>query len=316
MRCQRCDDRQYAILKRHIPFYSAYLQPMRLTITTSLLLLATVQVLAQAYRKINILPMPGRQYLRFTTEPLHRATTNELDLVRPFITDDARVVGDKLAQLETWVRFDKESGQHWFLCAYGPNRKLELTAGGVYGYQVENESKKKFSYALPLLQVKILFNEYKPNRWPGYGVAIGTFLPLGRGSFKPAGYGTFGYLTVSQCFGEGEKFLFHGNIGANYLHIDKSNQLITTWGLGTQIKAYKGMHLVGEVFSGDPYIPGTGTSWQAGYRYFVSDLFQIDMTIGNGIAGEVILPFWFSAGLRIVTEKFLKKAQARNQHRG
>jgi len=33
-------------------------------------------------------------------------------------------------------------------------------------------------------------------------------------------------------------------------------------------KAFKGMHLVAEIFSGDPYIPGTGTSWQAGYRYF------------------------------------------------
>jgi hypothetical protein len=32
--------------------------------------------------------------------------------VRPFITDDARVVGDHLAQLETWLRLDKEAGQH------------------------------------------------------------------------------------------------------------------------------------------------------------------------------------------------------------
>lgn len=228
-------------------------------------------------------------------------------LVRPFITDDARTVGKKLAQLETWIRIDKESGQHWILGAYGPSKMVEFTAGGVYGYQVEHDSKKTFTYALPLLQAKILFKEYKANKTPGFGLVIGTFLPIGKGVFKPAGFGSFSYFTVSQCFGEGDKFLLHGNLGGNYLHIDNANKFIKTWGFGTQIKAYQGMHIVGEVFSGDPYIPGTGTSWQTGYRYFFSDLVQIDMTFGKGIAGNIIMPFWYSAGVRIVTEKFRNK---------
>lgn len=230
--------------------------------------------------------------------------------VRPFITDDSRVVGNHLAQLESWIRIDKETGQHWALAAYGPNSQLELTIGGVSGYEIhhhENKKKYLFSYALPLIQGKFLFKEYKPNQLPGIGIVMGSFLPFGQRSFRPPGYGTFGYLTVSQCLGEGEKVLIHGNIGANYLYVDGNNQLLMTWGLGTQIKVYKGMHFVGEFFSGDPYIPGTGTSYQIGYRYFFSDLFQIDMTIGKGIAGDIILPFWYSAGVRIVTEKFLKK---------
>lgn len=283
---------------------------MRFTILSAVLTLATGQVLAQADLAFNFTKKPTKQFSSLTTKSLDDITSTKEVLVRPFITDDARVVGERLAQLETWVRFDKEAGQHWILGAYGPNKKLELTAGGVYGYQVDHNSKKTFSYALPLLQAKILFKEYKPNKGPGFGMVMGTFLPVGQGAFKPAGYGTFGYLTVSQCFGEGEKFLFHGNLGGNYLHVDGSNNLISTWGLGTQIKAYKGMHLVGEIFSGDPYIPGTGTSWQAGYRYFFSDLVQIDMTVGNGIAGEVIMPFWYTAGIRIVTEKFMRKKNA------
>lgn len=283
---------------------------MRLTILSVILTLITRQVFAQTDLAFNFTEKPNEHFSRLTTKLLDDISSTKEVLVRPFITDDARVVGERLAQLETWVRFDKEAGQHWMLGAYGPNKKLELTAGGVYGYQVDHESKKTFSYALPLLQAKILCKEYKPNKAPGFGMALGTFLPVGQGSFKPAGYGTFGYLTVSQCFGEGEKFLFHANLGGNYLHVDGSNNLIATWGLGTQIKAYKGMHLVGEIFSGDPYIPGTGSSWQAGYRYFFSDFLQVDMTVGNGIAGDVIMPFWFSAGVRIVTEKFLKKKNA------
>jgi hypothetical protein len=283
---------------------------MRLTILSFVLTLIIGQVFAQTDLAFNFSENPNEHFSRLTTKSLDDISSTKEVLVRPFITDDARVVGERLAQLETWVRFDKEAGQHWILGAYGPNKKLELTAGGVYGYQVDHDSKKTFSYALPLLQAKILFKEYKPNKAPGFGMVLGTFLPVGQGSFKPAGYGTFGYLTVSQCFGEGEKFLLHANLGGNYLHVDGSNNLIATWGLGTQIKAYKGMHLVGEIFSGDPYIPGTGTSWQAGYRYFFSDLLQVDMTVGNGIAGVVIMPFWFSAGVRIVTEKFLKKKNA------
>jgi hypothetical protein len=233
---------------------------MKLTLLTSMLIFTASQLIAQELA------------FNWTSQSIGKTTTGGLissntvsftkqEFVRPFITDDSRVVGDRLAQLESWVRFDKEAGQHWILGAYGPNKKLELTLGGVYGYQVENESKKTMSYALPLLQAKFLFKEYQPNKAPGVGMVVGTFLPVGQGTFKPAGYGTFGFLTISQCLGEGEKFLFHGNFGGNYLHVDGSNNLISTWGLGTQIKAYKGIHLVAEVFSGDPYIPGTGTSW-------------------------------------------------------
>lgn len=237
----------------------------------------------------------------------NKVSSKPIDLyVRPFITDDARVVGDKLAQLESWFRFDKEAGQHWIMGAYGPNKKLEFAIGGVYGFQNDHNLKKTFSYALPLLQAKYLIKEYKPNKAPGLGMVLGTFLPVGRGGFKPAGYGTFGYATVTQCFGEGEKILLHGNLGGNYLHINGEDELITTWGFGTQIKAYKGFHLVGEIFSGDPYVPGTGMAFQTGYRYFFSDLIQIDMTIGEGIAGENKMPFWVSAGIRIVTNRFKK----------
>lgn len=175
------------------------------------------------------------------------------------------------------------------------------------GYEKPAHEPILLAYGLPLIQAKFLIREYKPNQFPGIGAVVGTFLPIGRGSFKPAGYGTFGYLTISQSLGQGDKILLHANVGGNYLHVDGSNQFINTWGLGTQIKVYRGMHLVGEVFSGDPYIPGTGTAYQVGYRYFFSDLLQIDMTVGNGIAGENPLSLWFSAGVRIVTQRFAKR---------
>ena len=125
----------------------------------------------------------------------------ESGAVRPFITDDARVVGYRLGQWESWLRFDQHSGQYWHMLAYGPNDRLELTLGGVFGYQHEADQKRALSYALPLIQAKYLIRAYQPNKAPGIGIVAGTFVPGGRGAFVPEGYGAFGFLMISQCFG-------------------------------------------------------------------------------------------------------------------
>jgi hypothetical protein len=53
--------------------------------------------------------------------------------VRPFITDDERVVGRRQVQMETWARGDRHAFQHWALTSYGPIEPLELTIGTVHG---------------------------------------------------------------------------------------------------------------------------------------------------------------------------------------
>lgn len=228
--------------------------------------------------------------------------------VRPFITDDARVVGFRLAQWESWLRLDAHAQQQWHMFAYGPNRKLELTGGMVMGFDRSRpELGREFSYALPLLQGKYLFRPYADKEVPGVALVAGTFLPGGRGAFVPPGYGAFSFLIVSQCFGEKEDVLVHLNVGQNYLFMNQQNVWLTTWGLGAQARAYKGFHLVGEVFSGDPYIPGTGLAYQIGFRHFFSDFVQIDATIGEGLRGDIALPFWGSVGIRVVTTAFQRK---------
>jgi hypothetical protein len=160
------------------------------------------------------------------------------------------------------------------MAAYGPHKRIELTLGTVFGYDKPNPTLTEFSYALPLIQGKILFREYEVNKPPGLAVVAGTFLPGGRGAFVPQGYGAFSFLTLSQCFGEGEKILVLANLGANFLFINNDSQFVSTWGFATQIKVYEGLHFVGEVFSGDPYIPGTGLAYQTGIRHFIRGLFH------------------------------------------
>jgi len=218
--------------------------------------------------------------------------------VRPFITDDAAVVGRGLIQLETWTLFQKNSGEHWIMWAYGPSDKLEVAIGAIYGYNHQN-----FTFAVPLLEAKYLFHEYQSGKLPGIALATGTFLPAGKGAFVPSGYGAYGFLALTQCFGQDENVLIHGNLGVNYLRNNNENRFIGFWGLGTQIRTYKGWHLVGEIMSGDPYVPGTGLTYQTGVRYFVNDNIQLDATVGQGIAGEQKVPFWWGVGARFVFEK-------------
>ncbi len=244
-----------------------------------------------------------------------RKSTWKRPTVRPFITDDARVVGHRLAQAEAWLRIDREAGQKWLLMAYGPTPRLELTVGGVGGYEVVRDAERgteihKAAYALPLLQGKYLFRPYAPGKGPGVATVLGTFLPMGQGFFRPPGYGVFTFTNVTQCFGRHEDVLIHVNGGANYLHADLERPLIATWGVGTQVRTYKGFHLVSEVFSGDPYIPGTGTAWQGGFRHFFSEWVQMDMTVGQGIAGDVVLPLWGTVGVRMVTRRFASKGKS------
>lgn len=242
-------------------------------------------------------------------DPLRAVSRADDGEVRPFITDDSRVVGERLGQLETWCRADEADFQQWLIFAYGPNDRLELSAGGVLGLEYEAEEGKRntFSYGLPLLQAKYLIRPYGHRQWPGLGVVAGAFLPFGKGALKAPGYGAFSFATVSQCFGEREDLLLHLNLGLNYLFVGQKQGLLNTWGFGAQALTLGGFYLVGEAFSGDPYLLGSGTSWQLGFRHFFSDLLQIDATVGKGFAGENPLPIWFSAGVRIVTERFQNK---------
>jgi hypothetical protein len=226
--------------------------------------------------------------------------TTNVFAVRPFITDDAAVVGRKTLQLETWALFDKFSGEHWAMFGYGVSKQLELSVGGVWGYDKPQFGRSELSFAAPLLQAKYLFREFESGKPPGIAMAVGTALPTGKGEFVPTGHGVYGFLAVTQCFGENETILIHGTAGLNYLNIDNKNQYIGFWGIGTQIKTYKGLHIVGEIVSGDPFAPGTGATYQTGFRYFVSDDFQLDATIGQGFAGKEKVLFWGGFGARFV----------------
>ncbi|WP_394829171.1 hypothetical protein [Pendulispora albinea] len=218
--------------------------------------------------------------------------------VRPFITDDARVVGDRAAQLETWLRVDEAGPQHWTVVAAGPWAPLEVSAGGFYG-----RTRGEGTMAAPLLQLKALALETRPGAIiPGLAVVAGAFGPFGAGPLKVAGWDTFGYIALTESLEAHDRVLLHQNVGFFTTTQAEGRHVSGTWGIGTQIRMVGGLHVVGEVFSGDPYADAPGGAFQTGVRHFVSSSVQVDATVGAGIFGESLLPAWGSIGFRIASD--------------
>lgn len=225
--------------------------------------------------------------------------------IRPFITDDAHVVGEGHVQLETYWRRDRLSLQHWVLPAFGPTEWLEVTIGGVHGFNRLGPTLAKPVYATggPLAQGKFLLRESVPNKPPGVAVIVGGLAPGGGGGFQSAGWSGFSYLAVTQAFIKEDDFLIHANVGVSTIAAPGLDPAKLTWGVGSQIETFFNFHLIGEVFSGDPYVQGSGGAYQAGFRMIFDDHVQLDGTWGEGLWGNSPLPLWFSSGVRIVSHK-------------
>lgn len=222
--------------------------------------------------------------------------------VRPFVTDDARVVGGRLAQLETWLRGDKGAFQQWALVAFGPIEPLEITVGAVHG--VTYSSATQYSVAGPLVQAKYLLRTWKPNSWPGLAISGGAFAPAGTGAFKVHGWDSFVYAAVTESLFDDDRVLVHGNAGVVR---SSAGKVKPTWGVGSQIRVRGSFHAVAEIFSGDPYTETSGNAFQAGFRHVISERVQVDTTIGSGISGEVPMPVWASVGIRLVSPQLWRR---------
>ena len=228
--------------------------------------------------------------------------------IRPFVTDDARVVGDKLAQLETWVLLDRTTLQHNALVAFGPSPWLEVTYGVLHG-GVHTGVDTSYSIAGPILQLKGLVLPAKSNSLPGVALSAGGIAPLGHGPFTPAGWTGFTYLALTENLFD-ERLLLHANLG--FAAADAGSELIptVTAGFGFQARVVAGFHAVAEVFYGDPYDPeSAAASAQIGFRYIFNDDVQVDGTFGTTLeevareGGRPRTEQWGTLGLRLVTPK-------------
>lgn len=223
---------------------------------------------------------------------------NEASAIRPFVTDDARVVGERIAQVETWTVFDRHKATHNALFALGPTDWLEITSGFTQSYKFG----ENLSYGISggLFQLKALLRDTKPNQGPGVSFSVGVIPALSSGSITLDGVTKFGYVILSQSFFN-DDLLFHVNFGTSSRKDMQQTRTLTT-GFGFQARIVGGLHAVAEIYRGDPYDPTIKIrASQVGFRHIFNDTVQIDGTIGSTL--DRPSEPWLTLGIRLVSPK-------------
>lgn len=211
---------------------------------------------------------------------------------RPMITDDARIVDAKACQLESWVKFNRDSTEYWALPACNFTGNLELTLGGARSKDDAGTQTTDL-----VLQGKTLFKTLEPNGW-SWGLAVGNMRrpPVHTGS-GPIG-DLYAYVPATFSLRD-DRVLLHTNLG--WLHEKEAKKHRMTWGVGTEAQLSASNWLIAETFGqnqGKPF-------YQVGLRHWlVPNHVQINTTYGNR-AGSGTQERWFSSGLRLLSPSFL-----------
>lgn len=218
--------------------------------------------------------------------------------IRPLVTDDARVVGDGLAQIESWLDGSDHGINHNLLAAFGPTHWLELTAGFVHGGSFD-PADGGYGITGPLFQFKALAREPDVGGLPGLALVAGVAPAFGSGAVKPEGASVFGFLAMTESLFD-DNLLLHANLGAaGYQHDDRWHDTLLG-GFGVQQHLFADLHGVAELYYGDPYSPFDST-WetQVGFRYVMSDTVQFDGTVGKTVKDDS--DRWWTLGIRLVS---------------
>lgn len=204
--------------------------------------------------------------------------------VRPFITDDARIIDVGQVEMESWLETTRTGGL--WEPAPGLNaivgttftEWLEVLAGSGIG---RNQGGGRAS-ANPVLIGKFLLQQSTAEGRPGHAFSIQHTFDEGSGSMYDAG-------RVSSLVG---MTTFRLRNDALYLHLNygvRSDRTPQTgrrdriyWGIGAEAKTpIDKLDFVVEAFAGDPFIPDAPRyAMQTGLRYLRSDHLQFDFTLG------------------------------------
>jgi hypothetical protein len=232
--------------------------------------------------------------------------------VRPFVTDDARIIDQGQFTSEMWWESAWANGSHQpsvhLLAGVSVTQWLELTVAG----SMDITERLGQDISNPVVQVKTLLLAAQDEGRPGLALSLGYVPYWGRGEAQTAGQSAYALLLVTQRFNH-DRTLLHLNAGVT-----------PSWteGAGQRVRPYAGLGIeqalwhfdwrgVAEVFTGDPFDPArSGFAAQAGLRWLKSDLWNFDLIFGaQPIVNDRLRrtgdwEFWAQIGVRITLDAF------------
>jgi len=234
--------------------------------------------------------------------------------VRPFVTDDARIIDQGQITSEVWIdqslsSLDKAAEMNALVGA-SLTQWYELTMVGGTGV---NDLGREFSN--PVIQSKFLLSSTKEDGTPGLALSFGYVPNAGSGNLRTEGSSSYLLALISKRMFE-DHLLLHLNLGTtqNWI-VNQESETKPFWGLGAEFALWTfEWRGVLELFSGDPFHPiRTDIASQAGFRWLYSDLINFDAIIGaepnidslgNRTGG---ISSWIQLGIRITGDVFTAK---------
>lgn len=212
----------------------------------------------------------------------------EARAVRPFVTEDARVVEPGQLEIETWGDLLFSDSQvhagHNLVANISPLRNWEISLGGGWGL----EGGSTLTLANPVLISKYLFQDAELDGLPGFAFVVGATLPWGKGELYDPATSFSAIAPVTFRFWEDWLHL-HLNLGLLASYQSRSAERAAQfsprpfWGVGLDAGVFHpDVRLILESYAGDPFEPlGPVVAFQGGGRWIASELINIDLTFGT-----------------------------------
>jgi hypothetical protein len=204
--------------------------------------------------------------------------------VRPFVTDDARIIDTGQVEVESWMETTR-ADQQWnpvpgfnFIGGVSVNQWLEILAGSGLG----NNRNGGSSVGNPVLQGKFLLKKAEVNGAAGYAFSIGKTFNRGHGAMHEDG-SVLAAIGMTSFRLQDDDIQIHVNYGwrqDNERGFSKRTR--PYWGIGADVQTpLENIRYVAEVFAGDPLVLNAPRhAVQTGLRWMKSDYIQMDLTFG------------------------------------
>lgn len=253
-------------------------------------------------------------------------STEDALAVRPFVTDDARIVYKGQLVTETYggvtmVKGDKPAIEARTLEGLGITDRFELTAGG-FGFTYQDNQARPLDL---LIQPKYVLQS-SLGAIPSISVAAATLFPLSGNRQHWDGYAMahvswFLFTPDADTDPYDNDLAIHLNLGAKsrYDAGPATFQSKLYWAAGFEVitPVTREVRFLGEIFNGDPFsYEEKFPAFQTGFRWYKNPMVQIDLVfrgLRNGSletqapTGTEFAPGWnytIQVGLRVLFDVF------------
>jgi len=205
--------------------------------------------------------------------------------VRPFVTDDARIIDYGQLELESWLETTRADGRYSpapgfnFIGGISVNDWLQFLAGSGIGLDSNGDT----TVSNPMLMGKVLLKAAELDGTPGYAISAGTTFNRGRGEGLYDDGRVFSLVGMTTYRLLDDALNIHLNLGSRTDSPKgaKSKSRVF-WGAGIDAEAFsEETRVVAEVFAGDPLeLNAPKVAMQTGLRWIYSDYTQLDVMFG------------------------------------